>query len=77
MCKDRETVLVFGGIDPHNDYGVGRNTGKNIFRYVPDENIWEFVGELPVPRHHHCVQFFKARIYLVGKCHIYSNYLNT
>lgn len=29
---DRETVLVFGGIDPHMPYGIGRNTGKDMFR---------------------------------------------
>lgn len=29
---DRESVLVFGGIDPHNNYGIGRNTGKDIYR---------------------------------------------
>lgn len=30
---DRESVIVFGGIDPHHKYGDGRNTGRNIFRY--------------------------------------------
>lgn len=30
---DRETVLVFGGIDPHTTYGVGKNTGKEIYRF--------------------------------------------
>lgn len=31
---DRETVLVFGGIDPHTTYGQGKNTGKDIYRFV-------------------------------------------
>lgn len=31
--SERESVLVFGGIDPHSKYGDGRNTGRNIFRY--------------------------------------------
>lgn len=65
--KNRETVLVFGGRDPHKTYGVGRNTAKDIFRYLPDNNAWEFVGELPEPRQHHCTEFFKGRIWLVGK----------
>lgn len=30
---DRETVLVFGGIDPHTTYGIGKNTGKDIYRF--------------------------------------------
>lgn len=30
---DRETVLVFGGIDPHSTYGIGKNTGKDIYRF--------------------------------------------
>lgn len=29
---DRETVLVFGGIDPHTSYGFAGNSGKEIFR---------------------------------------------
>ncbi|KAJ8967802.1 hypothetical protein NQ317_013590 [Molorchus minor] len=42
--KDRETVLVLGGIDIHSDYGTGKNTGRNIFRYVPDDNKWGICG---------------------------------
>lgn len=70
FAPDRETVLVFGGIDPHSQYGIGRNTGKDVYRYVPETNTWEFVTELPEPRHHHAVTFLKGRVYLVG------NYLN-
>lgn len=29
---DRESVLVFGGIDPHSDFGIGRNNGKDVYR---------------------------------------------
>lgn len=65
--KDQETVLVLGGVDPYNDYGVGRNTGKDIYRYSADDNAWEFVGELPEPRYHHSAQFLKGRVFLVGK----------
>nr|XP_023018605.1 uncharacterized protein LOC111507520 isoform X1 [Leptinotarsa decemlineata] len=64
--KNRETVLVIGGIDPHSDYGAGRNTGKDIFQYVYSDNTWEFVGELPEPRHHHCAAFYKGRVFIVG-----------
>ncbi|XP_059057175.1 uncharacterized protein LOC131850828 [Achroia grisella] len=63
---DRETVLVFGGIDPHNPYGTGRNTGKNIYRYDPVMNVWDYVGDLPEPRHHHSIAFLRGRVYLVG-----------
>ncbi|CAH0554914.1 unnamed protein product [Brassicogethes aeneus] len=66
--QEKESVIVFGGIDPHETYGVGRNTGKDIFKYVPHENNWEYVGDLPEPRYYHCVEFFKGRIYLVGGC---------
>ncbi|XP_061712454.1 uncharacterized protein LOC133521482 isoform X1 [Cydia pomonella] len=62
----RETVLVFGGIDPHANYGLGRNTGKDIFRFDPVTNTWDIVGELPEPRHHHSVAFLRGRVYLVG-----------
>lgn len=72
FLPDRESVVVFGGIDPHNNYGVGRNTGKDIFRYLPDYNIWEYVGDLPEPRHHHSVAFLKGRVYLAGK---YENFI--
>lgn len=64
---NRETVLIFGGIDPHSHYGIGRNTGKDIYQYIPESNCWKFVTELPEPRHHHCVAFLHGRIYLVGK----------
>ncbi|XP_038215291.1 uncharacterized protein LOC119834847 [Zerene cesonia] len=68
---DRETVLVFGGIDPHTSYGVTGNTGKDIysissFRFDPVTNAWEYVGELPEPRHHHSVAFLRGRVFLVG-----------
>ncbi|XP_060810818.1 uncharacterized protein LOC106137997 [Amyelois transitella] len=63
---DRETVLVFGGIDPHKTYGMGNNTGKNIYRFDPVTNVWDFVGDLPEPRHHHSVAFLRGRVYLVG-----------
>ncbi|PSN38305.1 hypothetical protein C0J52_19160 [Blattella germanica] len=63
---DRESILVFGGIDPHSKYGMGRNKGIDIYRYLPDANTWEFIGELPEPRHHHSVAFFKGRVFLVG-----------
>ncbi|XP_067005095.2 actin-binding protein IPP-like [Anabrus simplex] len=63
---EREAVLVFGGVDPHSQYGISRNSGKDIYRYQPDANVWELVGELPEPRHHHSVAFLKGRVYLVG-----------
>ncbi|KAK2583127.1 hypothetical protein KPH14_009152 [Odynerus spinipes] len=63
---DRESVLVFGGVDPHEEYGNPGNSGKDIYRFKPDENLWEFVGEIPEPRHHHSVAYLKGRIYLVG-----------
>ncbi|CAG9862402.1 unnamed protein product [Phyllotreta striolata] len=64
--ETRETVLVFGGLDPHNPYGFGKNTGKEIFRYMPVGNVWQFVGEMPEPRHHHCSVLYKRRILLAG-----------
>lgn len=64
---DRESVLVFGGVDPHEDYGRPGNTGKDIYRFKPDENIWEFVGEIPRARHHHSVAYLRGRIYVVGE----------
>ncbi|XP_052737831.1 uncharacterized protein LOC112047458 [Bicyclus anynana] len=63
---DRETVLVFGGIDPHTSYGVSGNTGKDICRFDPVTNSWDLVGELPEPRHHHSVAFLRGRVFLVG-----------
>lgn len=33
--SDRESILIFGGIDPHDTYGVGKNTGKFIYRWGP------------------------------------------
>ncbi|KAK9295619.1 hypothetical protein QLX08_010110 [Tetragonisca angustula] len=63
---DRESILVFGGLDPHEEYGRPGNTGKDIYRFKPDENIWEFVDEIPRARHHHSVAYLKGRIYVVG-----------
>ncbi|KAJ8722571.1 hypothetical protein PYW07_003751 [Mythimna separata] len=63
---DRETVLVFGGIDLLTPYGFGGNTGKYIYRFDPVTNVWDYVGDLPEPRHHHSVGFLRGRVYLVG-----------
>ncbi|XP_041976877.1 uncharacterized protein LOC121731508 isoform X2 [Aricia agestis] len=63
---ERETVLVFGGTDPHTNYGVPGNTGKDIYKFDPVANSWEHVGELPEPRHHHSVTFFRGRVFLAG-----------
>ncbi|XP_046596989.1 uncharacterized protein LOC124294665 [Neodiprion lecontei] len=63
---DRESVLVLGGIDTHEEYGCTGNTGKDMYRFKPEENSWEFVGEIPEPRHHHSVVYLKGRVYLVG-----------
>lgn len=67
FMPDRETVLVFGGIDPHTDLGVGRNTGKDILRYLPEKNVWEYVGGIPAPRHHHGVAFLMGKVFVCGK----------
>ncbi|KOX71326.1 Beta-scruin [Melipona quadrifasciata] len=64
---DRESILVFGGVNSHEEYGRPGNTGKDIRRFKPDENIWEFVGEIPRARHHHSVAYLKGRIYVVEK----------
>lgn len=64
---DHDAVLVMGGIDPHVEYGAPGNTGKDMYRYKSRENIWEFVGEIPEPRHHHSVAYLCGRVYLVGK----------
>ncbi|XP_069703946.1 uncharacterized protein [Periplaneta americana] len=66
FCPDSGTVLVFGGIDPHSQYGVALNTGKHIYRYQAETNSWDIVGELPEPRHHHSAAYLKGRVYLVG-----------
>lgn len=64
---DREAILVFGGVDPHEEYGRAGNTGKDMYRFKPDENIWEFVGEIPQARHHHSIAYLRGRIYVVGE----------
>ncbi|XP_015434239.1 PREDICTED: uncharacterized protein LOC107190037 [Dufourea novaeangliae] len=64
--RDRESILVFGGVDPHEEYGRAGNNGKAIYRFKPEENIWECVGEIPQPRHHHSVAYLRGRIYVVG-----------
>lgn len=64
---DRESILVFGGTDPHMTYGIGRNTGKDIYKYLPHANQWEFVGEMPEPRYQHSSVFMRGRVFIVGK----------
>ena len=65
--KDKEAILVFGGIDPNTDFGVGYNTGKNIFRYHVDYNAWHFIGEMPIARHNHSVAFLMGKVFLAGE----------
>lgn len=67
FMKDKETILVFGGIDPNTNFGVGCNTGKNIFRYHIGQNAWKPVGEMPVARYNHNVIFLLGKIFLVGE----------
>ncbi|KAJ3626674.1 hypothetical protein MTP99_017153 [Tenebrio molitor] len=66
FLAERETILVFGGIDPFVPYSESTNAGNNIFRYLPESNTWEHVGTMPEPRNHHSVGFLKGRIYLAG-----------
>lgn len=63
---DREAILVFGGVDPHEIYGRPGNLGRDIYRFRPEQNIWEFAGEMPEARHHHSVAYLMGRVYLVG-----------
>lgn len=63
-----ESVLVLGGIDLHLDCGASVNSGKDMYRYKPMENVWEFVGVIPKPRHHHSTIYFNGRVYLAGEC---------
>lgn len=65
--KTRETVLVFGGRDPHKQTLGERYTGCDVFRYHTENNFWECVSKIPEPRHHHCTEFFQGKIWLVGK----------
>lgn len=65
--KDKETILVFGGINPNINFGVGCNTGKNIFMYHIGQNAWHFVGEMPVARHNHSVTFLLGKVFLAGE----------
>ncbi|XP_023288873.1 uncharacterized protein LOC105696745 isoform X2 [Orussus abietinus] len=62
----RESVLIFGGMDPHKLCGCTGNTGRDIYRFKPSDNVWEFIGEIPEPRHHHSVVYLRGRVYLVG-----------
>lgn len=66
-CSNNELILIFGGIDPHSEYGLRGNTGRDIYRYNLEDNNWKFVGEMPEPRHHHSVVYLMGRLYLIGK----------
>ncbi|XP_072393061.1 uncharacterized protein [Diabrotica undecimpunctata] len=63
--KTRETVLVFGGFDPHS-YNNRERPGTDVYSYMPIRNRWVYVGELPEARHNHCTEFYKGRIFLAG-----------
>ncbi|XP_043254221.1 uncharacterized protein LOC122398442 [Colletes gigas] len=63
---DRESILVFGGADPHKEYGRTGNISKDIYRFKPAENLWQFAGEIPQPRHHHSVAYLRGRVYVAG-----------
>ncbi|XP_066595951.1 uncharacterized protein [Prorops nasuta] len=64
--NDREAILLFGGVDPYDGHDCSGNNGKDIYRFVPSENTWQFVGEIPEPRHRHAAAYLKGRIYIVG-----------
>lgn len=47
----------------------------NFIRFDPVTNVWEYVGDLPEPRHHHSVTFLRGRVYLVGTFFSEDSYL--
>lgn len=66
QLQDHEAVLVFGGIDPHGEYGRRGNTGRDVYGYEGPSG-WRFVGEMPEPRHHHSVAYYAGRVYVAGE----------
>lgn len=38
-----------------------------MYRFKSLDNEWEYVGEMPEPRHHHSTVYLGGRVYLVGK----------
>lgn len=64
--KKRDAVLIFGGIDQNEKLERKSILGKDIYRYHPEGNFWEVVGELPEPRHHHRVALLKGYVFVVG-----------
>ncbi|GBP42882.1 Alpha-scruin [Eumeta japonica] len=63
---DNSERQIFVRCTVHN-----RNWGFAILRlsytrFDPVMNKWDWVGELPEPRHHHSVAFLRGKVYLVG-----------
>lgn len=74
FLSNKETVLVFGGVDPHHSHGSGHNNGKGVYRYVQNRRHWDLVDELPEPRHHHAVAFCKGKVYVIGSRQIFYGF---
>ncbi|XP_058791970.1 uncharacterized protein LOC131664688 [Phymastichus coffea] len=63
-AKEKEAVLVFGGIDPH-DERQRQQRGAEVLAYRRRHG-WRLVAEMPQPRHHHSLAYLAGRVYLAG-----------
>ncbi|XP_046680110.1 uncharacterized protein LOC124367384 isoform X3 [Homalodisca vitripennis] len=66
FCK--ESLFVFGGVNPFEDVNYC-NSGSKIYQYMSRSNCWQVYGEMPEPRHYHCVLFFQGWIFVAGGKH--------
>ncbi|ODM92141.1 Beta-scruin [Orchesella cincta] len=65
LDTQRGAVLVVGGINPKLPCGPG-NTGRDIYMYTIDADMWTHVGVLPHSRAHFGLVRIDTFIYVVG-----------
>jgi len=61
-------VLLFGGLDPAIPFNSSNNTGREVYLYMVDGNLWMHVGRMPEPRSHFGIARMNNDVYIVGEC---------
>lgn len=59
----RLELIIVGG---YNGVSFDMEETRNIYKFNADQQYWDFIGEMPAPRFHHCAIVHDPHIYVIG-----------
>ncbi|GAV07117.1 hypothetical protein RvY_16992 [Ramazzottius varieornatus] len=59
----RLELIVVGG---YNGQNFDMEETRNMYKFNHAEQYWDFIGEMPAPRFHHCAVVHDPHIYIIG-----------